>query len=84
MSPISKQKFLSTAATVAELAPRVARKRRRPNLRRAQSSGSCRDVHSGFITLDDRTQQIMERSPRMRPPQGSSTSFIFASLECER
>ncbi|GIY55629.1 hypothetical protein CEXT_755121 [Caerostris extrusa] len=36
MLPISKQKFQSTAATLAQLAPRVARKRRRPKLRGAR------------------------------------------------
>ncbi|GIX76324.1 hypothetical protein CEXT_499821 [Caerostris extrusa] len=36
MSPIYKQKFQSTSATPAELTPRVAGKRRRPNLRGAR------------------------------------------------
>ncbi|GIY97199.1 hypothetical protein CEXT_108141 [Caerostris extrusa] len=35
------------------------------------------DVHSAFITLDDRDPTNMERSPRMRPPQGSVHKFHF-------
>ncbi|GIY55633.1 hypothetical protein CEXT_755141 [Caerostris extrusa] len=49
--------------------PRVAGKRRCPNLRRdANLLDHVWTCPSAFIRLDDRTQQIMERSPRMRPP----------------
>ncbi|GIY97198.1 hypothetical protein CEXT_108131 [Caerostris extrusa] len=81
MLPISKQKFQSIAATLSEVLLSSCWKASTP---KCDSSGSCLDVHSAFITLDDRSQQIMERSPRIRPPQGRGTSFIFASLECER
>ncbi|GIY55625.1 hypothetical protein CEXT_755101 [Caerostris extrusa] len=55
MLPISKQKFQSTAVTLAELLGLLESV--------DGSSGSCLDVHSAFITLDDRPQQITERSP---------------------
>ncbi|GIX76313.1 hypothetical protein CEXT_499771 [Caerostris extrusa] len=63
---------------LSELAPRVAGKRRCHNLRRANVMDHVRTGPSVFITLDDRTQQIIERFQECVPPQCSGTSFIFA------
>ncbi|GIX76304.1 hypothetical protein CEXT_499741 [Caerostris extrusa] len=75
MLPISKQKFQSTAATPAELAPRVAGKRRRSNLRRtrifwiirtAQLAHSSGRVTSAATGRNKRSTLTMTKRDKVR------------------